>query len=293
MQRGHMGGTGCRFLTAFLAALSVSPVYSADRKEKPVRLNGIEIDVAALSEAKSSSTQSKQPLNPYHALVQFKQPTSPQDRAEIERTGICFLHYIPTNAYIISGPVDSLDILRKDESVVAVVTIPAKAKIDARMRQKTREGEAPAEPKLSKTIKLLFHPETSFDEARKILLSHNAILEATQTGFDFRQTLDSVTLPTHQIESLAEEDSIFLITEVDPPSQPANTNAQDTSNVDEIQPGGIAGYNLDGTGVTVGMWDSGFVRFTHEQVIGRATQEDWNSSGQFNAHSTHVAGIIA
>ncbi|MFH1742995.1 MAG: hypothetical protein ABIH23_28655, partial [bacterium] len=72
-----------------------------------------------------------------------------------------------------------------------------------------------------------------------------------------------------------------------------NTNAADTSNVDEIQPGGLAGYDLDGTGVTVGMWDSGFVRFTHEQVIGRATQEDWNSSGQFNAHSTHVAGIIA
>ncbi|MFH1738576.1 MAG: S8 family serine peptidase, partial [bacterium] len=169
---------------------------------------------------------------------------------------------------------------------------PPKQKIDAANRRRNREGEAPAEPKLTETVKILFHPETSFKNARKILSSRGVIIEATRAGFDFRQTLDSVTLPADQIQSLAEEDSIFLITEVDQPAEPANINAQDTSNVDEIQPGGIAGYDLDGTGVTVGMWDMGFVRFRHEQIIGRATQEDWNSSEYFNDHASHVAGTI-
>ncbi|MFH1738253.1 MAG: S8 family serine peptidase, partial [bacterium] len=144
-----------------------------------------------------------------------------------------------------------------------------------------------------RNVKVIFFEETSFQQAREILLTHGAILEATQTEFDFRQTIDSVTLPADQIESLAEEDSVFLITKVDPPAEPANINAQDTSNVDEIQPGGITDYDLDGTGVTVGMWDSGPVRVTHEQIRGRATQEDSNSTGEFNDHACHVAGIIA
>ncbi|MFH1739976.1 MAG: S8 family serine peptidase, partial [bacterium] len=293
MQREHMGGTGCRFLIAFLAILLTAPVYSADLEVPTVKLNGIEIDVATLSEAKSFSTQSEQTLNPCHALVQFKRPTSPQDRAKIEKTDICFLYYIPINAYMISGPAHALDALRNDERVVGVIPIPHEAKIDAAIRRRNREGEPPGEPKVVENIKVIFHPETSFKNARKILSYHGVIIEATRAGFDFRQTLDSVTLPTHQIESLAEEDSVFLITEVDPPAEPANINAQDTSNVDEIQPGGTTGYDLDGTGVTVGMWDMGFVRFRHEQIVDRATQKDWNSSEYFNDHASHVAGIIA
>ncbi|MFH1738577.1 MAG: hypothetical protein ABIH23_06180 [bacterium] len=128
VQRGHMGGTGCRFLIAFLAVFSASSVYSADRTEKPINLNGIEIDVATLSETKSFAIQSEQTLNPAHALIQFNRPTSPRDRKEIEKTGIQFLHYVPTNAYIISGPIDALIALRNDKKTVGVVSIPAQAK---------------------------------------------------------------------------------------------------------------------------------------------------------------------
>ncbi|HPO09280.1 MAG TPA: S8 family serine peptidase, partial [bacterium] len=305
---------------ALLGFLFVSQVYSADRGSKPIRLNGIEIDIPTLAETQPFHPQSVENASLCHVLIQFRQPTSPREREKIEQTGICFLHYVPNNTYFISGPVDALNALRRDTRVVGVIPIPSEAKIDTGIRERIGEGEAPAERQVSgkrpssppkiggdtegvditqpesqatETVKVLFYPETSFNDSRRTLLAHSAILEATRTGFDFRQTFNSVTLPVDQIRSLAEEDSVFLITEIDPPAKPANLDAQDTSNVDEIQPGGIAGYNLDGTGVTVGMWDSGFIRFTHEQVIGRATQEDWNSAPYFNAHSCHVAGIIA
>lgn len=72
---------------------------------------------------------------------------------------------------------------------------------------------------------------------------------------------------------------------------PLNLNAQKSSRIDEIRPGGISGYELDGTGITVGMWDSGLVRHTHEQLVGRALVED--RVVQLDNHSTHVAGVIA
>ena len=228
-----------------------------------------------------------------HAVVQFRAPTSPEDREKLERTGIRFLHYIPANAYIVVGPEHALSLLKKDERVMSATSIPPDAKIDASILRRLRSGERKAKPQALQSVKVLFFAPMSFENARKILGTHGAILEATRTSFDFRQTLDSVRLPADRVRSLAEEESVFLITEVDPPAEPANIDAQDTSNVDEIQPRGHAGYDLDGTGVTVGLWDAGRVRVTHEQIRGRATQEDQLAVEGFDNHSCHVAGIVA
>ncbi|MFH1739690.1 MAG: S8 family serine peptidase [bacterium] len=293
-----------RFLSIVLLVFSPACcVYAATAEYEPVRLNGIEIDVAALSKTRPFSAQIN--LSPdvtedfRHALVQFKEPQSPKDREEIKETGIRFIYYVPQNAYIIAGPVKALDALQKNESVVGVIPIPDRAKIDASIRQELgiESGEPGAtvrarEPKALETVKILFHPETSFKEVQRVLLAHNAVLAATQTGFDFRQTVNSITIPSQQLESLAGEEITYLITKIDPPPIPMNLNAQDTSNVDEIHPRGETGYNLTGAGVTVGIWDVGPVRLTHEQLIGRATQEDSYYQAPYHVHATHVAGTI-
>ena len=74
-----------------------------------------------------------------------------------------------------------------------------------------------------------------------------------------------------------------------PLAAPFNYNAKLTSNVDEILPGGSSGYNLDGTGVMIGMWDGGSVRDTHEQIRGRAQNM---TSATIHPHSCHVAGTM-
>src|SRR5687767_6145194 len=50
---------------------------------------------------------------------------------------------------------------------------------------------------------------------------------------------------------------------------PHNLNAADTTNADQLRPGELLGLNLSGAGVTIGVWDNGAVRASHEQLAGR------------------------
>ena len=49
-------------------------------------------------------------------------------------------------------------------------------------------------------------------------------------------------------------------------------------------------YNLNGSGFTVGVWDGGSARSTHQELTGRVTVKDGSASID---HATHVAGTIA
>ena len=53
-----------------------------------------------------------------------------------------------------------------------------------------------------------------------------------------------------------------------------------------------APYNLDGTGIRVGIWDEARVRSTHQELTGRVTIMDPTNSITNSVHATHVAGII-
>lgn len=74
-----------------------------------------------------------------------------------------------------------------------------------------------------------------------------------------------------------------------------NLNAAAVHKADQLWPGGTTGYNLTGSGVKIGIWDSGKVRDTHQEffdgISSRVTQVD-GASGLSN-HATHVAGTIA
>lgn len=69
-----------------------------------------------------------------------------------------------------------------------------------------------------------------------------------------------------------------------------NRNAAKTISTDKVYPGGGAGLNLDGTGITPREWDGGGVRLAHQEYGGRVVQGDNPSSTHW--HSTHVAGTI-
>ncbi|MCX7826952.1 MAG: S8 family serine peptidase, partial [Verrucomicrobiae bacterium] len=69
----------------------------------------------------------------------------------------------------------------------------------------------------------------------------------------------------------------------------ANVNAADTTNADQLRSGGGLGLSLTGAGVTVGVWDGGAVRSTHQEFGGRVTVIDAVANSD---HGTHVAGTI-
>ncbi len=69
-----------------------------------------------------------------------------------------------------------------------------------------------------------------------------------------------------------------------------NLNAARTINTDDLWVGGSLGLNRTGSGFTIGEWDGGGVRTTHQEFDGRVTQKD--SPGSTSSHSTHVAGTL-
>ena len=69
--------------------------------------------------------------------------------------------------------------------------------------------------------------------------------------------------------------------------QTCNVNSAISSAVVPVR--NTAPYNLNGGGFTVGLWDGGDVRGSHQELAGRVSVEDFAS---LDNHATHVAGTI-
>lgn len=69
--------------------------------------------------------------------------------------------------------------------------------------------------------------------------------------------------------------------------QTCNVNSAISQGVDLIR--NTPPYDLNGGGYTVGLWDAGNVRSTHQELVGRITLLD---TASLSDHSTHVAGTI-
>jgi len=70
----------------------------------------------------------------------------------------------------------------------------------------------------------------------------------------------------------------------------SNINAAATASTSAVWPGGAAGLNLTGAGITLGIWDEGKTRIDHQEFGGRATVKD--ASPNISNHATHVSGTM-
>ncbi len=73
------------------------------------------------------------------------------------------------------------------------------------------------------------------------------------------------------------------------PNATHNRNAADTSNINDLLPGGSTGFDLTGDGFSLGEWDEGAPRSSHRELAGRVHVID--GAGPI-AHSTQVAGTM-
>lgn len=69
-----------------------------------------------------------------------------------------------------------------------------------------------------------------------------------------------------------------------------NVVAANSTATSRVYPGGSLGYSLTGEGMTVGEWDGGATRLSHQELVGRATQVDGATA--LSDHATHVAGTM-
>lgn len=69
-----------------------------------------------------------------------------------------------------------------------------------------------------------------------------------------------------------------------------NENAAISSAADMVR--NSTPYNVNGYGITVGVWDGGHALTTHQEFDGRVTTNDNGGANGVHYHSTHVAGTI-
>lgn len=69
-----------------------------------------------------------------------------------------------------------------------------------------------------------------------------------------------------------------------------NAGAAITTRANRLNAGGSLGLSLDGQNMTIGIWDGGRVRNTHNLLTGRVTQVD--NPPSLSAHATHVGGTM-
>ncbi len=222
-----------------------------------------------------------------HVVVQFRQPVGSTVRRLSSEAGMTLLSYLGNHAFFASFAADV------DEQAVSMLpclkdvrSIDRSWKLDSRIVS----GSIPEWAVVSDTaagklvaVYVLFHPDVN--------LATDAVAVAQEHGGTVRDELRSINvlvveLPESEIEALADEDAVQWIEWPLPLMGDLNDGSRASTQADVVQ---APPYDLDGTGVTVLVYDSRSARATHVDFEGRLTVGDSTTTSD---HATHVAGTI-
>lgn len=100
-----------------------------------------------------------------------------------------------------------------------------------------------------------------------------------------------VRIPKQRLLRLAAEDEVKWITLISSGDSGSNDNVRAAINSDPVN---SVPYNLTGSNVKVGIWDTGVLDgTTHGDLAGRVTAGELGHSNDDPVHATHVAGTLA
>ncbi len=234
--------------------------------------------------------------NDSRVLVQFDAPLSDEHKRKLGLAGLRLLNYVGDNAYFATIERESINAaaLATQTPLRSIGAIETEWKLHpvfAEQRTPTwavvpRDDKSLVE--LDRTnpyvgAYVLFHPDSPIGPAAKRLVEEH--------GARVRDSIRSVNgfvieIPQQNVGALAAEDDIQYIEPAMPRMSELNAQNRVITDVDIVQ---TAPYNLDGTGVTVLVYDGGFGFSAHADFSGRHTVRD--SSG-LSDHATHVAGTV-
>ncbi len=221
-----------------------------------------------------------------HMLVHLRGPVTLSDRAALAEGGVQLLTYVGDNAFFAAaGNVDTAR-LSQVRNLAAAEAIDVSWKVSTILWN----GEIPTwavvglasdgSPVIGTYV--LFHPDVDLNAAAALLPQYEVVV---------RDTLETINglvieLPMTMVEPLAREDAVQWIEHALPRMSELNSSNRARVGADIVQ---APPYDLDGSGVTVLVYDGGFARATHVDFGGRLTTHD--SSGQ-SGHATHVSGTV-
>jgi hypothetical protein len=228
-----------------------------------------------------------------HLVVQFDAPVSPGAREDLARAGLKLLDYVGDNAYFAVAAGNGVDVeaLAQVRSLRVATEIQRDWKLHPSLVMDEvmpwavvgAPGKESSEEDPIVAAYVLFHPDVD--------LLGDAVALVHDFGARVQSHLESVNglvieLPADMIKPLADDDRVKYIEPPLPTMSGTNDSNRAVTEANTVQ---SAPYNLDGTGVTVLVYDGGTARATHQDFSGRLTVRD--SSGM-HYHPTHVAGTI-
>ncbi|MEE8168418.1 MAG: S8 family serine peptidase, partial [Candidatus Hydrothermarchaeales archaeon] len=214
----------------------------------------------------------------FHALIQLERIPDEEDKKALEENGIKLLSYIPNKAWLVSVSTNAGDI-----SSLPLVRWAGELLPEDKMSPYIREGGGVWARNRDGTVNLtvLFFEDTSIDEARQVVQKYGKVTIEPTTGDAW-----GVAVLEYLVSELAGEDIVKWVDYSHPPYMSFNDGSRASIGVDVVQ---LPPYNLNGTGVTVAMWEEGHADKTHNDFSGRVIYGD---SASVTEHATHVAGTL-
>jgi hypothetical protein len=224
-----------------------------------------------------------------HAVVKLDRPVDARLRARLERSGLRLLNYLGDNAFFAAvspaaanavGPAN-VGALQSVQPVERAWKLHPMLLAGETPEWAVVDNQDPDNPVVGAYV--LLH--------RDVRLNPTGVDTAVRHGATVRSQLESINglvieLPMDNIPALADEDIVQWIEPPLPRMSEVNNSNRARVGADTVQQ---PPYGLDGSGVTVLVYDAGTARATHVDFGGRCTVRD--GSGM-HYHSTHVAGTV-
>ena len=226
--------------------------------------------------------------NDRHVVVRFSGPAGVDRRDALARAGVTLLSYVGDHAYFATLSNQNVDA----SAAVRLGLVEALAIETAwTLHPKYLRGEVPTHALVSGSVAegtatvaayVLLHRDVTLAEGADLVARHGGLIR------DELRTVNGlvIELPLASVRALAAEDGVQWI---EPPLPPMTGNNDSNRAVTQANIVQQAPYDLDGSGVTVLVFDAGFADDSHPDFGGRLTVRD--ESG-LSAHATHVSGTI-
>jgi len=225
-----------------------------------------------------------------YVILEAERSLGMADLQHLEQLGARLVSSLGSRRYIVRivGPdrvghgravPNPVEEIAADPSVRQIVEIDPARKIAG-----LRRSETSLRPFVFARVQ--FHEDVSLEEASAILGRHGSSLHRPLgVRFELPRVL-TAWVPTSRLEELARTDEVLTITAGRRKIKSMNANAALLSAITPIQ---APPYSLNGSGVTVSLYDLGNADSTHPEFGGRLTNR--LTAGNL-PHPTHVAGTL-
>lgn len=216
-----------------------------------------------------------------HFIVQFYDIPNATQISAMMSEGVTLLDYLPERAYYAGIDREAFEYIGRLALVRSVIPLAKRHKISPAIR---RGGVSEHARRADGSVDIIvtFFGDTAIDEAVAIAAGYGEVSGVLEDDRMMAlNTLESL------IDDLAGSDRVQWIEESAPPHKLMLDRVRPTVGADIVQ---AAPYNLDGSGVALGMWENGGPAVTHVDFTGRLYLPD---GAPPEMHSTRVAGIMA